>query len=53
MTGVVDTVTAWFLRGGYWPSIVITLLLVIPLDATGGRTGSNVSRKLRKEAQDR
>lgn len=32
MTGVVDTVTAWFLRGGYWPSIVITLLLVIPLD---------------------
>lgn len=32
MTGVVDTVAAWFLQGGYWPSIVITLLLVIPLD---------------------
>lgn len=32
MTGVVDTVAAWFLRGGYWPSIVIALLLALLVD---------------------
>lgn len=32
MTGVVDTVAAWFLRGGYWPSIVVALLLALLID---------------------
>lgn len=32
MTGVVDTIAAWFLRGGYWPSIVIALLLALLVD---------------------
>lgn len=32
MTGVVDTVAAWFLRGGYWPSIVIAFFLALLID---------------------
>ena len=32
MTGVVDTVAAWFLRGGYWPSIVVAFLLALLID---------------------
>lgn len=32
MTGVVDAVAAWFLRGGYWPSIVVALLLALLID---------------------
>jgi hypothetical protein len=32
VTGVVDTVAAWFLRGGYWPSIVVALLLALLID---------------------
>lgn len=32
MTGVIDTVAAWFLRGGYWPSIVVALLLALLID---------------------
>lgn len=32
MTGVVDAVAAWFLRGGYWPSIVIAFFLALLID---------------------